>query len=67
MVQISGTKKVRFGVVHVGMPEIVGEMTRALRAEYGADVEVIGAPATPVIATHIGLGGWGVAYLVEDE
>ncbi len=61
-----GTDKVRFGVVHVGMPEIIDEMTTALRAEYGEHVEVIGAPATPVIATHLGIGAWGVAYMVED-
>jgi DAK2 domain fusion protein YloV len=58
--------KVRFGVVHVGMPEIVDEMTAALRSEYGEHVEVIGAPATPVIATHLGIGAWGVAYMIED-
>ena len=41
-------------------------MTEALRAEYGSHVEVIGAPATPVIATHLGIGAWGIAYMVED-
>jgi DegV family protein with EDD domain len=59
-------ERVRFGVVHVGMPEIIDEMTVELRREYGADVEVIGAPATPVIATHLGIGAWGLAYMVED-
>lgn len=62
----SDVEKVRFGVVHVGMPSIVGEMTAALRAEYGDHVEVIGAPATPVIATHLGIGAWGLAYMIED-
>jgi DegV family protein with EDD domain len=62
----SGVRKVRFGVVHVGMPEIIDEMTRALRLEYGEDVEVLSAPATPVIATHLGIGAWGIAYIVED-
>jgi DAK2 domain fusion protein YloV len=61
-----GAEQIRFGVVHVGMPDIVGEMSAALRAEYGADVEVLGAPATPVIATHLGIGAWGIAYMVED-
>ncbi len=59
-------EKVRFGVVHVGMPEIVPEMTEAIRARWGKDVEVVGAPATPVIATHLGIGAWGLAYMVED-
>ena len=62
----AGVEQVRFGVVHVGMPEIVEEMTSALRAEYGPDTEVIGAPATPVIATHLGIGAWGIAYMIED-
>jgi DegV family protein with EDD domain len=62
----AGAEKIRFGVVHVGMPDIVDEMAAALRAEYGRDVEVLGAPATPVIATHLGIGAWGIAYMVED-
>jgi DegV family protein with EDD domain len=62
----AGARSVRFGVVHVGMPEIVDEMRSALQAEYGADAEVIGAPATPVIATHLGIGAWGLAYMTED-
>jgi DAK2 domain fusion protein YloV len=57
--------KVRFGVPYVGCPEIVEEVTRALRAEYG-DVEILSAPATPVIATHTGIGAWAVAFMVED-
>lgn len=40
---------------------------KLLRAEYGDQVEVLTAPVTPVIATHLGTGAWGVAYLVEDE
>jgi DegV family protein with EDD domain len=60
------TRKVRFGVVHIGIPGIIDEMTVALRAQYGKDVEVLSAPATPVIATHLGIGAWGIAYMVED-
>ena len=59
-------RSVRFGVVHVGMPEIVDEVSAALRAEYGEHVEILSAPATPVIATHLGIGAWGIAYMVED-
>jgi len=62
-----GTENVRFGVVHVGAPQVVGPATKRLRAEYGDHVEVLTAPATPVIATHLGIGAWGVAYLVEDN
>jgi len=60
-----GAQKVRFGVIHVACPEIVEPVSEALRAEYG-DVEILTARATPVIATHTGVGAWAVAYLVED-
>ena len=58
-------RKVRFGVVHVGRPEIVEEVSGALREEFG-DIEILSAPATPVLATHTGHGAWAVAYMVED-
>lgn len=60
-----GAKKLRFGVVHVGYPEIVEEVSAALRARYG-DVDVLGGPAAPIFATHVGLGAWCLAYMVED-
>jgi uncharacterized protein len=60
-----GAGKVRFGIAHVGCPEIVSRATRALRGEYG-DAEILSAPATPVLATHTGIGAWAVAFMVED-
>jgi DegV family protein with EDD domain len=57
---------VRFGVVYVGADDIVAPVSEALRRRYGKDVEILTAPATPVLATHLGLGAWGLAYLVED-
>jgi fatty acid-binding protein DegV len=62
-----GVRKVRFGVVHVGVPHVVEPAIARLRAEYGDQVEVLVAPVTSVIATHLGIGAWGVAYLVEDD
>jgi len=59
-------RSVRFGIVHVGADEIVAPVSGALRSRYGYDVEILTSPATPVLATHLGLGAWGVAYLVED-
>ena len=56
---------VRFGIVHVGIPEIVPEVRELLVARYG-EVEILSAPVTPVIATHIGIGAWGLAFMVED-
>ncbi|HKJ02329.1 MAG TPA: DegV family protein [Longimicrobiales bacterium] len=58
--------RVRFGIVYVGEDDIVEPVAEELRSRYGHDVEILSAPATPVIATHLGLGAWGVAYLRED-
>ena len=57
--------KVRFGVIHVGAHDVPPAVTRELRARWG-NVEVLTAPATPVLATHLGTGAWGVAFMVED-
>lgn len=59
-------KQLRFGVVHVGCEHMVDEISMELRTEYGDYVEILSAPATPVIATHTGIGTWGVAFLLED-
>jgi len=61
----SRAEKIRFGVIHVGRPEIVDRVSGALGEEYG-DVEILSAAATPVLATHTGHGAWAVSYLVED-
>jgi fatty acid-binding protein DegV len=57
--------RLRFGIVHVGCPEIVGPLRDELRRRYG-EVEVLSAPATPVIATHLGIGAWGIAWTAEE-
>jgi hypothetical protein len=62
----SQARRLRFGIVQVGIPEIVDAISGRLRSEYGDHVEILAAPATPVIATHLGIGAWGVAWLVED-
>jgi uncharacterized protein len=62
----SEAKKVRFGVVHVGAPEIVTDVASRLRQAFGTDIEILSGPVTPVLATHLGIGAWGVAYMVED-
>ena len=61
-----GASKVRFGVIHVAAPEVVAPVTAVLRERWGAHVEVLSNFVTPVIATHLGPGAWGIAYLVED-
>jgi len=64
--KVGDGKKVRFGVVHVGCPEIMPQVAGALRSHFGPHVEVLASPATPVISTHLGTGAWGIAYMVED-
>ncbi len=59
-------RRVRFGVVYVGADEVVAPVSGTLRSRYGYDVEILASPATPVLATHLGVGAWGVAYMVED-
>ncbi len=61
----SEVERVRFGIVHVGCPEILESVSSGIRRIYG-DVEILTAPATPVISTHLGIGAWGVAFMVED-
>ena len=61
----AGASKLRFAVVHVGYPEVIEEVSAALRARYG-EVDILGGPATPIFATHVGLGAWCLAYMVED-
>src|SRR5690606_7662266 len=51
--------KVRFGVVHVACEEVLDEVASALRERYGEEAEILTGPASPVLATHIGPGGWG--------
>ena len=61
----AGAKKLRFAVVHVGYPEIIEKVSAALRARYG-EVDILSGPAAPIFATHVGLGAWCLAYMVED-
>ena len=58
-------KKVRFGVIHVAAPEMADLLRSELAARYES-AEILVAPITPVIATHLGPGAWGIAYVVED-
>lgn len=57
--------QLRFGVVHVGCPGILDEVSAALRARWG-EREILTAPASPVLGTHLGPGAWGIAWQRED-
>jgi DegV family protein with EDD domain len=62
-----GSEKVRFGVVHVGAPQVVGPATARLRAElWGARRSAHGAGHARD-RDPLGTGAWGVAYVVEDN
>jgi fatty acid-binding protein DegV len=58
-------RSLRFGIVHVAAEEVVAEVSAALRQRYG-EREIIAAPVSPVLSTHLGPGAWGLAYLYED-
>nr|MYA64379.1 DegV family EDD domain-containing protein [Gemmatimonadota bacterium]MYH53192.1 DegV family EDD domain-containing protein [Gemmatimonadota bacterium]MYK65215.1 DegV family EDD domain-containing protein [Gemmatimonadota bacterium] len=60
-----GAKRVRFGVIHAAAPEMAEQLRGELAARYEG-AEILVAPITPVIATHLGPGAWGIAYTVED-
>ncbi len=62
-----GSAAVRFGIVHVSRPEVVTRLTQRLQESYGPNVEILSSPVTPVLATHLGPGAWGLAYLVEED
>jgi uncharacterized protein len=58
-------KSVRFGIIHVDAEDIAHEVKAALQKAYGSR-DFIVAPATPVLAAHLGPGAWGLIYQVED-
>jgi DegV family protein with EDD domain len=58
-------KRLRFGIQHVGRPEIVAEITQGLNAIFG-EREILESLVTPVIATHLGPGAWGLTWQLED-
>jgi uncharacterized protein len=58
-------KQLRFGVVHVGCEDKAQRVAGMLRAAFG-EREILIAPVSPVLATHLGPGAWGVAYQLED-
>ena len=61
-----GSGPVRFGIVHVSRPGIVDEVSERVRERWGEGVEIVASPAAPVLATHLGPGAWGLAWLSEE-
>ena len=54
----------RFGIIHVGAESLAHSIDEQIRQRY-PNSETIIAPATPVLATHLGPGAWGICYQVE--
>jgi DegV family protein with EDD domain len=61
----ANARALRFGIQHVGRPEIVQEVSALLARRFG-EREILDAPATPVLATHLGPGAWGISWQLED-
>ncbi len=59
-------RKVRFGIVHAGAPEIVPGVRSELESRF-PNAEILVSPITPVLANHLGRGAWGIGYIVEDQ
>jgi DegV family protein with EDD domain len=59
-------KDVRFGIAHADAPDVAQRLQAILIDTYQPRDCFI-APATGVLATHVGLGAWGIFYQVEDE
>jgi DegV family protein with EDD domain len=62
--RVPAAATVRFGVVHVGCEELARTVVGKLQQRY-PQAEILCAPVTPVLATHLGAGAWGLAYQVE--
>ena len=58
-------QRLRFGIVHVACADVAQRVRDALVDRWG-EREILVNPATPVLATHLGPGAWGVIYFVED-
>jgi uncharacterized protein len=56
--------RVRFGIIHVGAQNLARTVEQSLRSAH-PEAEILVSPATPVLATHLGPGAWGIAYQVE--
>jgi fatty acid kinase/fatty acid kinase fatty acid binding subunit len=58
-------KVIRFGVAHADAPAVAHRIQAALLQRYHPR-DCFVAPATGVLATHVGPGAWGIFYQVED-
>jgi DegV family protein with EDD domain len=57
---------IRFGVAHADAPDVAQRIQATLIEKYHPR-DCLVAPATGVLATHVGPGAWGIFYQVEDD
>jgi DegV family protein with EDD domain len=57
---------IRFGVAHADAPDVAQRIQAFLIEKYRPR-DCLVAPATGVLATHVGPGAWGIFYQVEDD
>jgi DegV family protein with EDD domain len=58
-------RALRFGLMHVGRPAIIDRLRAEIELRWGRR-DILVAPVTPVIATHLGPDAWGIAWQLED-
>ena len=58
-------RELRLGVAHCDIPEFAEQLRGELMDRYRPK-QCLVSPITPVIATHAGIGAWGVFYQIED-
>ena len=58
-------RELRLGVAHGDIPDFAEALRAELVARYRPK-QCLVSPITPVIATHAGIGAWGVFYQIED-
>jgi DegV family protein with EDD domain len=62
--RVPAAARLRLGVIHVGAESLAQVIEQKLHTRY-PEAEILITPATPVLATHLGPGAWGIAYQVE--
>ena len=57
--------QLRVGIVHADAPDVVVELKAEVVARFSPK-EIVTGPVTPAIGVHVGPGGWGLFFQVED-
>lgn len=60
-----GADRLRFALAHVDAEDRLDLVEEEIVRRFGP-VEVLRSTATPVVATHVGIGAWCVAWMVDE-